>query len=209
MSERTAALIRQDFPLRPVAGLGHIQLHLATPQSRVSRLARGAVPYWAFCWGGGLALAHHLLAEPGAVAGRRVLDLGAGSGLVAIAAALAGAGSVVAADTDPDALVASGFNAVANGIVLEARGDDLLDGPEPQVDVILAGDVFYDAALARRMVPFLDRAAAAGVEVLVGDPYRKPLPLHRLTPLATFEVADFGDGAGHLTEAGVFIWTSG
>jgi predicted nicotinamide N-methyase len=134
------------------------------------------VPYWAFPWAGGQALARHLLDRPALVAGRSVLDLASGSGLVAIAAALAGAGQVTAVDVDPLAVAAIGLNATANGVTVTALRADLLDSPGPVVDVLLAGDVCYDVGLTARILPFISRAAAAGATVLLGDPGRDYFP---------------------------------
>lgn len=144
-------------------------------------------PYWASVWAGGQALARHLLDHPELAAGRRVLDLAAGSGLVAIAAALAGAEQVVANDIDPYAVAAVTVNARANRVAVAASGDDLLDG-SVRTDLLLAGDVLYEAALAERVLPFLERAAARGVEVLVGDPDRGHLPPDRLEVVARYSV---------------------
>jgi predicted nicotinamide N-methyase len=162
------------------------------------RLARGrdmASPYWAYHWGGGLALARHVLDHPETVRGKRVVDLGTGSGLVAIAAAKAGAASVLAVDIDPHAVVAAGLNATANGVAIEVLQADLLDGEPPDTDVLLIGDLFYDAALAERVTTFLDRCLSAGMAILVGDPWRAPLPRHRLRPLADYAVAETGTTA--------------
>ncbi|MEU8185170.1 50S ribosomal protein L11 methyltransferase [Micromonospora sp. NPDC049044] len=145
-------------------------------------------PYWASAWAGGQALARHLLDHPELVAGRRVLDLAAGSGLVAIAAALAGAAEVVANDIDPYAVAAVTLNARANRVAVDVTGDDLLDNPDVDADLVVAGDVFYDRAMAEKMLPFLQRAAANGAEVLVGDPGRGHLPADRLTVLADYPV---------------------
>jgi predicted nicotinamide N-methyase len=128
------------------------------------------------------------------VAGRRALDLGCGSGVVAIAAAMSGAAQVSAVDVDPHAVAATRLNAQANGVTLESRRGDLPREGAPDVDVILGGDVFYDGALARRMLPFLRRCRGGGVEVLIGDPGRRPLPRAALEPIAEYAVADFGSG---------------
>ncbi len=133
-----------------------------------------------------------LRAHPEAVAGRRVLDLGCGSGLVGIAALKAGAASVLAVDIDPHALGATQLNAEANGVAVETLCADLLDGAPPAVEVVLAGDVFYSRALARRSLPFLQRCRDAGLSVLIGDPGRASLPRTRLTQIAALEVPDFG-----------------
>jgi predicted nicotinamide N-methyase len=147
-------------------------------------------PFWAAAWPGGQALARHVLDHPDLVAGRSVLDLGSGSGLVAVAAALAGAERVVASEIDPFGLAAIAVNAEANGTPrISAVGDVLGDGP-PDVDVVLAGDVCYDRAMTERVLPFLDAARARGAEVLIGDPGRVYLPGERLTAVAAFDVAD-------------------
>jgi len=161
-------------------------------------------PYWARTWGGGLALARHVLDHPKTVAGKRVLDLGAGSGLVAIAAALAGAGEARAVDVDPYAITATRLNAAANGVVVETILRDLTAGEAPDVDVMLVGDLFYDPVLATRVEAFLRRCVAAGVAVLIGDPWRAPLPGERLRVVAEYPVADYGDPAGATRAAAVF-----
>ncbi|GLY04649.1 nicotinamide N-methylase [Actinoplanes sp. NBRC 101535] len=132
-------------------------------------------PFWAFAWAGGQALARHVLDDPDLVAGRSVLDLATGSGLVAVAAALAGARPVTANDIDPLSLAAAQANAQINGVRVEAVEEDLLDTDE-QFGVVLAGDVFYSREMAGRVLPFLRRAAGRGSLVLVGDPGRAYLP---------------------------------
>ena len=148
-------------------------------------------------------LAHHLADRPEVVVGRRVLDLGCGSGLVGIAAMKAGAASVLAVDVDPNAIVAAGMNAEANAVRLETLCADPLDGPPMEVEIVLAGDVFYDARLAGRMLPFLERCVRAGQTVLIGDPWRTFLPEGELTEAARYGVPDFG--AGKPVPAGVCI----
>lgn len=159
---------------------GAVQLESGDPDA--------PLPYWAFAWGGGLALAHYLREHPGAVDGRRVLDLASGSGLVAIAAMNAGASSVTAADIDPFAVVAIGLNARASGHKVTTLARDVLDEAPPDVDVVLAGDCWYEARLAERVLPWLQRLRAAGIDVLVGDPGRRYLPADALEELATYEV---------------------
>ena len=161
-------------------------------------------PYWARPWGGGLALARHVLDHPELVAGKRVLDLGAGSGLVAIAALRAGARTAVASDVDPYAIEAIVVNAAANGVAVEARLADLTVLEPPEADLMLVGDLFYDAALAARVLGFLDRCKAAGIAVLIGDPWRAFLPSGRLTVVAEYPVADFGDPDSVARAAAVF-----
>ena len=125
--------------------------------------ADAPLPYWAFAWGGGLAVAHYLREHPEAVTGRRVFDLASGSGLVAIAAMNAGASTVTAADIDPFAAVAIGLNARANGHRITVLARDVLDEAPPDADVVLAGDCWYEAGLADRVLPWLQRVRAAGI----------------------------------------------
>ncbi|WP_328461105.1 50S ribosomal protein L11 methyltransferase [Actinoplanes sp. NBC_00393] len=132
-------------------------------------------PFWAFAWAGGQALARHILDEPDLVAGRSVLDLATGSGLVAVAAARAGARPVTANDIDPFSLAAARANAEVNGVQVETVEADLLD-TDDRYGVVLAGDVFYSREMAGRVLPFLRRAAGRGSLVLVGDPGRAYLP---------------------------------
>jgi predicted nicotinamide N-methyase len=145
-------------------------------------------PFWAFPWAGGQALARYLLDRPAIVRGRTVLDLAAGSGLVALAAARAGAVAVTPTETDQLAMAAIGLNSAANGIQLTPGLGDVLDGGAPVTEVVLAGDVFYERALAGRLLGFLDRAHAAGAVVLVGDPGRAYLPRDRFDQVATYQV---------------------
>jgi len=147
-----------------------------------------ALPYWAFAWAGGLAIGRYLQENPGIVAGRAVLDLASGSGLCAIAALGAGASGVTAADIDPFAITAIELNARANRRRIGTTRRDLLEDDPPSVDVILAGDCLYEAALADRVVPWLQRARDRGTDVLIGDPGRRYLPLDRLVELASYEV---------------------
>ncbi|SCL15646.1 Predicted nicotinamide N-methyase [Micromonospora nigra] len=180
--------------LTPVPFVPEVRLHLAEDaivwwarmEASVGR--RLPPPYWASVWAGGQALARHLLDHPELAAGRRVLDLAAGSGLVAVAAALAGADRVEANDIDPYAVAAVTFNARANRVRVTTSGADLLDSVPAGVDLLVAGDVFYDRGMARRVLPFLHRAAAAGTDVLVGDPGRGHLPAHRLAVVADYPV---------------------
>jgi predicted nicotinamide N-methyase len=151
-------------------------------------------PYWAYDWGGGLALARHVLNHPEIVVGRTALDLGAGSGIVGIAAAKSGAKNVIAADTDRYAIAAISLNAAVNGVSVSAFFGDLTAGLPPAVDIILVGDLFYEADLARRVTAFLDRCVGRNIEVLVGDPWRSPLPTTRLRLLAQYPGPDFGEG---------------
>jgi predicted nicotinamide N-methyase len=145
-------------------------------------------PYWAFAWAGGQALARFLLDAPRLIADRHVLDLGSGCGLSAIAAAKAGAASVLAADVDPMALAAVGLNAAANGVAVATTAEDLLAARPAPFDVVLVGDLFYERHLADRVAAFIDAAAAAGALVLIGDPKRNYFPKDRFDLAAVYAV---------------------
>ena len=145
-------------------------------------------PFWAFAWAGGQALARYVLDHPGLVAGRSVLDLATGSGLVAVAAARAGARPVTANDIDPLSLAAAAVNAEVNAVRVDTVEADLLDGPPDAYRVILAGDVFYSREMAGRVLPFLRRATGAGCLVLVGDPGRAYLPSEGLVERAAYDI---------------------
>ncbi|MEZ5939468.1 MAG: 50S ribosomal protein L11 methyltransferase [Hyphomonadaceae bacterium] len=145
-------------------------------------------PFWAFAWAGGQAVARYVLLHPEIVAGKRVLDLAAGSGLLAIAAMKAGAASALANDVDPWCEAAVELNAEENGVRVAWTGVDLLDAALPEVDVILAGDVFYEAEMARRFLAFLKRAHGAGVDVLVGDPARTYFPRDAFVQAAEYAI---------------------
>ena len=171
-----------------------VALHLAdelTPlwQATEAWLAREGVspPYWAFAWPGSAALARWLLDDPAPVRGRRVLDFASGCGLAAIAAAKAGATSVLAADIDPLAEAAALLNAAANGAALAATTRDVLGEAGPW-DVILAGDVCYEAPMAARVFAWLRAEAARGVAVFLADPGRAYLPREGVSPVARFRV---------------------
>jgi predicted nicotinamide N-methyase len=145
-------------------------------------------PYWASAWVGGQAIARYVLDHPHTVSGLRVLDLAAGCGLAGIAAAMAGAASVEANDTDAYAHRAITLNARANGVVVAASEADLLDSDGGDAEVILAGDIFYTRDLAERAQRFMERVAARGARVLIGDPGRAFVPRDWLEPLATYQV---------------------
>jgi predicted nicotinamide N-methyase len=145
-------------------------------------------PFWAFAWAGGQALARYLLDHPDLVAGRHVLDVASGSGLVAIAAARCGARPVLAADVDELAAQAISVNAAANGARVRPVLADLLDGDGDGADVVLCADAFYEEELAVRVLAFLHRARAAGARVFVGDPGRAFLRTAGFVPLETYEI---------------------
>ena len=195
------AYIAAHFPFAPVPTVPDVRVRRATPTSGIRRLeelvgANFHTPYWAELWGGGLALARHVLDHPETVAGKNVFDIGTGSGLVAIAAARAGAPRVLAADIDPIACAVARQNAAENGVAIEALCVDFADGPPPSVDLVLAGDVFYDAALALRTSAVFERCRRANIPVLVGDPGRAFLPRARLTLLTEYDGPDFGEARG-------------
>jgi len=198
-SEATA----DGLHLTEVAFVPEIRLYLAGDAillgARIEATVghRVAPPFWADAWVGGRAVARYVLDHPDQLAGRRVLDVASGSGLVAVAAALAGAASVTANDIDPYALAAIALNARANGVTVDVRAGDVLDmldmvGTD---DVVLAGDVFYNAEAATRMLAFLHRAQARGAHVLVGDPGRPHLPRHRFEPVAEYQYPASTNGA--------------
>lgn len=148
-----------------------------------------APPFWAFAWAGGQALARYVLDHPQFVTGRRVLDLAAGSGLVAVAAGRCGAALVVANEIDPLAVAAITANARLNDVDVVAHLGDLVSAPSPdQYDVVFAGDVFYDRSMASFFWPFLTHHARSGALVLVGDPGRAYLPTHGLREVERYEV---------------------
>ena len=195
MAASPRAFVLRHTRLRAVPGLEEIRLHLADEALPLwhaiqveTRDPDAALPYWAFAWGGGLALAHYLREQPDAVADRRVFDLGSGSGLCAIAAMAAGASAVTGVDIDPFAVAAIGINARANGCRVNAVLGDVLDDEPPDADVILAGDCWYEVGLADRVLPWLARARERGIDVLVGDPGRRYLPTADLVELAAYEV---------------------
>jgi len=189
------AFILRHTRLRPVPGVEEIRLHLADevlPLWHAVQVETGdpdaPLPYWAFAWAGGLAIARHLREQPQTVAGLRVFDIGAGSGLCAIAALLAGASEATSADIDEMAVAAVQLNARANGRRVAVVRRDVLDEDPPDVDVILAGDCWYEAGLAERVQPWLRRAHDQGIHVLIGDPGRRYLPTDEVLVRATYDV---------------------
>ncbi|MBP1852259.1 methyltransferase [Rhizobium halophytocola] len=144
-------------------------------------------PFWAFAWAGGQGLARYLLDHPETMRGKRVLDFASGSGLVAIAAAKAGARHVTAADIDPWTQTAIALNAAGNETSIAVSVEDMI-GRQDGWDVVLAGDVFYDKDFADRLVPWFGTLARQGTLVLVGDPGRSYCPRDRLDAVATYAV---------------------
>jgi predicted nicotinamide N-methyase len=189
-----AAFIRAHTRLMPVPHAPEICLHLADEATALWEKTEeelGTIglppPFWAFAWAGGQALARYVLDNPATVAGLRVLDVATGSGLVAIAAAKAGAAEVTGIDIDAFAEVAVGLNAAANGVSIAARTGDPV-GTDEGWDVILAGDICYQRDMTEAMLAWLGPIGAAGRPVLIGDPGRTYLPRERLSKLAEYEV---------------------
>ena len=174
-----------------------LSLHLADEVTPIWRMTEEALakiglppPFWAFAWAGGQALARYVLDNPDVVAGKAVIDFASGSGLVAIAAAKAGAARVLAADIDGYCAQALSLNAEANGVIVGFTDVDLLDTPAPPwAQVILAGDIFYEKPLAEQVLAWLSAARSAGATVLIGDPGRSYFPRTGLIHLAEYQVA--------------------
>jgi predicted nicotinamide N-methyase len=193
-----ASFIRSHLRRSPVTLVPEVVLHQAEEPIGLWELTEGEYrsdqppPFWAFAWAGGTALARYLLDQPSTVAGRAVLDLAAGSGLVAIASLKAGATSAVAVEIDPLAATAIELNAAENNVHIEVRLDDVLDQSLADLGlsdpVVLAGDVFYSQDMSRRVLTFLRRAARDGADVLVGDPGRAYFPTNYFTALHTIDV---------------------
>ena len=190
-----AAFILANTRLQPVPHAPEISLWLAdevTPLWRLTEEELGEIglppPFWAFAWAGGQGLTRWLLDNPSEVAGKRVLDFAAGSGLVGIAAMKAGAASVLCADIDPFCAAAVALNAEANRTSLDFTDADLLDAPPPEVDVICAGDVCYEKPMTDRVLAWLVRARANGTRVLIGDPGSTYFPREGLEFLAEYRV---------------------
>ncbi len=188
------AFIRAETRLRPVPHAPEIQLHVADEATDLWQKTEEELgtlglppPFWAFAWAGGQALARYILDHPETVRGRTVLDFASGSGLVAIAAAKAGAGEVSACDIDAFALAAIGLNAEANGVAIGALQADLV-GQDHGWNTVLAGDICYERDTAERVVAWLQALGRRGATVLIGDPGRSYLPKDALEALKTYEV---------------------
>lgn len=171
-----------------------VRLHLASEAHGLwhkteDELAQSGLPppFWAFAWAGGQGLARYVLDNPQTVRGRNVIDFASGSGLVGIAAMMAGAAAVICADIDPFSAEAVLLNAGLNNVSVQTERANLI-GKEPDAAVLLAGDVFYDRHLAGELIVWLGNLSRGGVEVLIGDPGRAYLPKDRLEQLASYEV---------------------
>jgi predicted nicotinamide N-methyase len=190
-----AAFVHNNTEIKAPPLVPEIRLHLATEvtpiwQATEESMARGPTPppFWAFAWAGGQALARYILDHPDIVAGRDVLDVASGSGMVAIAAAKAGARRVTASDIDPYAAAAIALNGALNGVSVSVDTRDLLDRGPAGWGVVTAGDVCYEEPMSSRMIALLRRIAARGRLALLGDPGRAYLPKEGLVELARYTV---------------------
>jgi predicted nicotinamide N-methyase len=207
-----ASFIRANTAIMLPPLVPEIRLHLAgeiTPlwQATEETLARDQLPppYWAFAWAGGQALARHVLDHPQLVSGKSVLDFGAGSGLLALAAAKAGAAAVTAAEIDPFAAAAITLNAALNLLEIRVETADVIGRAPAPWQVVLVGDMCYERPLAERLTAWLHCVAAAGTLVLLGDPGRNYLPKEGLTALARYTVPTPLDLEDRVTREGV-VW---
>ena len=207
-----ALFVRRNTAITAPPLVPEIRLHLAgeiTPIWRATEesLARSEVPppFWAFPWAGGQALARYVLDHPAEVAGRFVLDFGAGSGLVAIAAAKAGAAGVLAADIDHFAAAAIALNAKLNGVAVTVTTAHVIDTSDPRWEVVTAGDVCYEQPMAARVARWLAALAGDGCLVLLGDPGRAYLPADGLRERSRYVVPTSRDLEDRNTRKGV-VW---
>jgi predicted nicotinamide N-methyase len=188
------AFVRDRTVVAPVPLAPELVLHQATALTPLWRAtaaeldATDPTPFWAFPWVGGQALARHVLDHPALVSGRAVFDFATGSGLVAIAAARAGASRVVAADHDPYSEAAVRLNAELNGVAIAFRPGDPIGDALDGFDVVLAGDVFYERPLATRALAWFRALAARGALILAGDPGRTYSPREGVRELAAYDV---------------------
>lgn len=192
--DAASAFIRGETTIATPPIVPEILLHQATEITPIwhateEKLAAAQVPppFWAFAWAGGQALARYILDNPNIVAGKRVLDFGAGSGLVALAAAKASAEAVTAAEIDEIAGAAIALNAKLNGLAIQIEIADVIGRPS-RADIILAGDLCYEKPLTERLMAWLRAEAAAGAVVLMGDPGRTYLPKNGMERLAQYDV---------------------
>lgn len=177
------------------AAVPEIRLHLATEATPLWEATEAFLaerdlppPYWAFAWVGGQATARWLLDHPEVVRGRSVLDFAAGCGIGAVAAGLAGAARIEAAEIDPFALAAIRLNAGLNGVAVHLSEGDVVAGPDGGWDVVLAGDVCYERPMAELIFPWLRRLASRGAQVILADPGRAYLPRTGLMRLASYPI---------------------
>lgn len=209
------SFIRAHTSLTSTPLLPEIKLYLATEMTPLwwateTWLAEKGIepPFWAFAWAGGQAIARYILDEPKLAGGQRILDIASGSGLCAIAAARAGANHALAIDRDAMAAKATELNAEANGVVVEARAADIITSDTTTswagiCDIVLAGDVCYDAAMTAAFLPWLQARVAEGIRVFLGDPGRYYLPKEGLRQVARYRVPASDD-----VESAKEIWSS-
>ena len=197
-AENPRILITENTAIVAPRLVPEVTLHLADEDLPLYRAGEDELaalgigtPYWAFAWAGGQALARYVLDNPAVVAGKRVLDFGAGSGLVAIAAAKAGAAEIIAADIDPVAAEAMSLNGALNGVDFSMTTEDLID-TDGGWDPMLIGDVCYDKEIADRLLPWLRGLAAVGRTVLIGDPGRFILRDMGLETIAAYHAETTG-----------------
>ena len=207
-----AVFVRQNTAIAAPPLVPEIRLHLATEmtpiwQATEESLAKNGLPppFWAFAWPGGQALARYLLDNPDVVRGREVLDIGSGSGIVAIAAAKAGASRVTAAEIDHFAAAAIALNTLLNGAMVTVETRDLLDRAAAGWGVALAGDICYEEPMSSRALALLRRIAARGRLALLGDPGRSYLPKDGLIELARYEMPTSRELEANDTSEGV-VW---
>jgi predicted nicotinamide N-methyase len=193
-SETRRAFIRANTRLQPPPLVPEVRLWLADEAVPIWRKTEEELhsmglppPFWAFAWAGGQALARYILDNRALLAGRCAVDFASGSGLVAIAAAHAGAGEVEASDIDAFAVAAIELNAAENGVRVTPRLADLI-GADEGWDVVLAADIAYERELAASAMDWLAALARRGAVVLIGDPRRTYLPLERLQCVAEYSV---------------------
>lgn len=191
--------IQQETRVKPVPHAEEIRLHLADEAMALWEKTEeelGALglppPFWAFAWAGGQGLARYVLDHPDLVANKRIVDFACGSGLVGIAAMLAGARSCHAVDIDSFAITAARLNAEINGVTITAEEKDITGQAPPEADILFCGDVFYDRQMADQVLSFIKRLQKNGIEVLIGDPGRSYLPKALLTELAMYRVPVVG-----------------
>jgi predicted nicotinamide N-methyase len=196
-AEARRAFILENTRLQRPPHTPELQLHLADEMTPIWRLTEEALaeiglppPFWAFAWAGGQALARYVLDDPTVVAGKAVVDFASGSGLVGVAAMVAGAKRVLATDIDVFCGAALELNAAVNGVTVAFNGEDMLRAPPPSwAEVILAGDICYEAPMAEAVMAWLGAARAGGATVLIGDPGRSYFPRAGLVKLAEYQVA--------------------
>jgi predicted nicotinamide N-methyase len=209
------AFIRAHTSLASPPLLPEIKLYLATEMTPLwwateNWLAEKGIepPFWAFAWAGGQAIARCIFDQPNLVRRQRILDIASGSGLCAIAAMRAGAAQAIAIDRDALAARAITLNALANGVSVEARAADIITNDTTTswtgiCDIVLAGDVCYDAAMTAAFLPWLQARVAEGVRVLLGDPGRYYLPKEGLREIARYRVPANDD-----VEAAKEVWST-